>query len=155
MACPWLPDILCLSPWKISTYDELYIIFQADFIKTKPVFYKNQIKVPLEKEDGKEKIFWHLTSCDSPMGRLPELRRAERIHWIKPILENSENYEEILVFAYGEKKTARTYVWIKERDYLIVLKPLNGDRHLLLTAFFIDQPHTKRAIERKYRERAK
>ena len=83
---------------------ELYEIFVRDFIqnpcyyeKNKIVFDKNK-SINGKKEDG----FWHLiTHEDEIIGRIPEYKRAKRLHWIRPIIENYNN-PNIVNFDYSE-----------------------------------------------------
>ena len=97
-SCKWLPDIIeCsnLSEWKIYE-DKLYELFVNTFIKNHPTFNNKPVHIKKYPLDGnREHAFTHLTcktESDNPKDvndRLPDLRRAERITWIKPVIENS------------------------------------------------------------------
>ena len=152
----WLPALLSLSPWKADTYEMLYFIFRADFLITKPVFDGHNVTVPTNQEDGKESIFWHLTTTGSPDGRLPDLRRAERLPWIKPTLENCRRFPaEVMVFSYREKRSIRVYIWLPTQGYVIILKRLGNGNHMLITAFYMEREHSQEKIRRKYVGRIK
>jgi len=150
----WLPEVLSLSPWKESTYNILYNLFQVDLIRSRPVYRGNKILVPREIEDGKERIFWHLTARkDLKSGeRLPDLRRSERLLWIKPILENS-GQPEVLDWDNNEGKKVKTYVWLKEYDFIVILKKLKNDRRLLITAYYIEYENTRQKFLKKFGDR--
>jgi len=54
--------------------------------------------------------------------RLPDLRRCERLPWLKPILENPTK-PEILAWEYTEGDgTLKVYVWLKDHDYVAIMK---------------------------------
>jgi len=58
----WLPDIVCVDPWTQSTYDMLYRIFCRDIRDHDLRYIGNEVWIFPDMEDGREKIFWHLTT---------------------------------------------------------------------------------------------
>ncbi len=83
-------------------------------------------------EDGKEKIFWHLTSRKQKRTikrenryeiieeRLPDYPRAERIEWVKKIIQNHQN-PRIICFYHQEtnpNKDIRLYLWAKQDNFV-------------------------------------
>lgn len=164
----WLPAFVCVSPWRSVTYEVLYDIFRTDFLITKPAFEGHAVTIPPDQEDGKEKIFWHLTTKDCPEGRLPDLRRAERLPWIRPTVESTRSRpEEITVFSYEEKRSrkssrsgrgsggVRIYIWFPSQGYVIVLKKLGNGNHMLITAYYMEREHNQEKIQRKHSGRIK
>ncbi len=127
---------------------------------------------PEKDEDGKESIFWHLTSRqeetdgydsrqprttgrESPNtlpGRLPDLRRCERLSWIRPVLLRCpDSTQDVLDWDYMEGNgKIRTYVWLHQHDFVIILKKLRDGSSRLITSYHLDNPHQRRKIERKY-----
>jgi hypothetical protein len=150
-----LPPLHCVSPWTASTYDDLYVVF-SNAIKGGKLIYMGSVVWHFpEMEDGKEKIFWHLTSRDNKIAkdRLPDLRRSERLPWVKPILAECP-HAEVLHWDFQEgDKDIRSYVWLKDRDFIIVMKKYPDGRRRLITSFWIDQEHKRRKLEGKYKNR--
>ena len=156
-APPWLPGLLQVYPWTITTYDELYDVFRNDFVQSRPMFQGHEVWHFPEREDGREKVFWHLTSRDDdPAGeRLPDLARAERLAWIRPLLEHAAT-PEVLAWDYSEGDgSVRTYVWLKDEDFAVVLKKYPDGRRRLVTAFCVLFPRKRRELERKHANRIK
>ncbi len=153
----WLPDMFPVNPWTENTYELLYKIFERDFVNSQPYYRGYAVWFIREKEDDKEAIFWHLTSRkDKITGeRLPDLRRSERLPWARPMLDNSDK-PEVLDWDYEEGDgTVKTYVWLKDYDYLIVLKKYRDDGRRLITSFWIEYQNFKDKLKRKYEQRIK
>ncbi|MDR9769511.1 hypothetical protein [Acetomicrobium sp.] len=147
----WLPKMHPVGSLDRKTYYELYQIFRNDFILSKPLFCGKKVFIFPEMEDGKEKIFWHLTTRDDKKAkqRLPDLRRSERLPWIKPIIDNFLA-PEILVWDYEEaSKDIHTYFFFEKGDFVVILKKCNK-RLYLLTAYWIEYNHQKTKLIKKY-----
>lgn len=152
----WLPEILEVSPWTEDTPDNLYAQFTRDFKGTRlridgePVHF-----IPELENDGKEKIFWHLLERDdkSTGSRLPDLDRCARLPWIAAIICNS-NQPEVTKWDYMESSgKVNTYLWLRELDYVVILRKFdNGSRHLV-TAHSVDGCGTRRTLESKLKKR--
>jgi len=151
----WLPEMLKVNPWTDETFDMLYKVFEHDF-KNRNLHYKgfNVWYFP-EMKDGKELIFWHLTHReDKRTGqRYPDMRRSERLPWARPIIENPDK-PEVLAWDFREHdgKTV-TYVWLKDYDYLVLMKKLKDGQRRLMTSYYISYPNKRRKLEKKYRRR--
>lgn len=152
----WLPDLLELMPWKTDTFKVLYDLFKIDFIESAPVYMGKKIIVPKQKENDGEEIFNHLTSKkDEDTGeRLPDIKRAERLLWIKPIIEHADEPEIFDWDYYDEdKKRIITYLWLKDYDFIVIMKKLKNERRVLLTAYYVKYNNAKRKFEKKYADR--
>lgn len=124
----WLPNLFSVNPWTHGTYDALYSLFQEDFIKSRPAYEGQEVWFFPEKEDGKERIFWHLTSRDDKETgeRLPDLRRSERLPWARPMIDQS-HHPEVLAWDHEEGDgTVKTYVWLENYDFVVVLKNIRA-----------------------------
>src|SRR5262245_1290201 len=120
----WLPPLFKVNPWDHTTYNLLYNIFHADFVVNKTQYCKKYVNFSRTIENGKEKTFWHLTTREDRISkqRLTDFRRCERLPWLKPILENSDD-PEILAWEYMEGNGAiKIYVWLKDHDYIAIMK---------------------------------
>lgn len=151
----WLPVMFIVNPWTSGTFDDLYTIFRTDLI-IYPVNYNGfNVWFFPEMEDGKEKIFWHLTTrVDIVTGdRFPDLPRCERLPWARPIINNC-NDQEVLSWDYIEGDgVTHTYVWLNNHDYVIIMKKYTDDSRRLLTAFWVEYPNTKRKLLKKFKQR--
>jgi len=155
----WLPAQLNLDGTWQSILERLYKIFCDDFRyhQTKhrdlPVFYDNRI---IPDGQNKEEGFWHLTERkDRESGiRTYDPERSRRLPWARPIIE-SEARPEILVFDYDpqvKNKRIRRFIWLKDYDYLVILKKTKKD-YILLTAYYIDSDGRRRYYQGLYEKR--
>ncbi len=168
----WLPDLVIannLADWQ--PYQEmLYGIFREDFVDSRPVYKGKPVQIrkyPLD--DGKEKAFWHLTTVDYHDGkdRQPDIRRCERMKWVRAFIEHSDcnrseclDCEGMLVWIshkHGNSKHGsnkpRVQILLEDEKYMVVLEP-RDNYVLLITAFYLDRPHSLNKVMRDY-ERAK
>ena len=89
--------------------------------------------------DGKyEHAFIHLThknefhNSNNPNDRVPDPRRAERIGWNKPIIEqypcNEEclNCSKILYFEKLHGKNVRSYFLLKDFRFMVIIEKRNN-----------------------------
>lgn len=151
----WLPGLFSVNPWSDETYELLYAIFHADFIARKVNHNGFAVIIPKAKEEGKETTFWHITTREEKkqVERLPDHRRCERLPWLKPMLENSDRVE-VLAWEYTEGDgVIKVYVWLKEYDYVAIMKKLSKGRLILLTAFWVEYESMKRKLIKKYESR--
>lgn len=83
--------------------------------------------------------------------------RSERLHWIKPHIEEKIADSEIEVFSVNERNqrkrmnVARTYIYNKTRKYVIVLEPQtrNGESYYLLTAYYLNKEYGEKQMQKK------
>ena len=151
----WLPAMVSVNPWNIETFNILYEIFERDFKHTRPVYENRTIGVSSAMEDGKEKVFWHITHKDDKdtQQRLPDFARSARLPWVKSIIEHAQE-SEVLAWDYKESgNRVNTYVWLKDYDFLVILNKNKNGRRWLVTAYCIQYPSYRRKLERKYQQR--
>ncbi|OPL19061.1 MAG: hypothetical protein AVO35_12705 [Candidatus Aegiribacteria sp. MLS_C] len=133
----------------------LYDVFQQELVEKKLKYKGNSVWFFPERDEGKERIFWHLTHIDDESSgqRIPDPDRASKLAWIEPLL--SDPYQEgVLAWDYEEaKNTIHTYVWLVDWDYLIIMKKYPDETRRLITAHCILYPHKKRKLEKKYNNR--
>lgn len=150
--CEWLPGLVKMenyTDWK--TYEEtLYSIFKNDFIIDKTYFQDKIVNIrkhPIEY--GKEEAFFHITCKEYAQAceRVPDLRRCERIKWVKAFIEN-HLCSNICDFCSGikiwNKSTGsknRIHILLEEERYLVVIET-RPTYNLLITAFYLDQDHS-------------
>lgn len=168
----WIPQILNVRPWENDTYDMLYSVFCDDIRDTKLTYAgKNIWFFREEMEDGKEALFWHLTTREPPpiprrkqkfvnrgtyrdeTERLPDLPRCERLCWINPIICNHQK-KEVLDWDYEEGDgKIKTYLWLKEHSFLVVLKLFPDGKRRLVTSFHVNYVNKRIELERKFERR--
>jgi hypothetical protein len=153
----WLPAQAIVRPWRNNTYDLLYRIFCRDFKDTPARYRTYDVWFFSELENGKEKIFWHLTDREDPVTRTryPDLERSARLPWARAMLD-SHSATEILAWDYLEGDGGvKTYVWLKDCSYVVILKVMKNKSRRLITSFWIDYPHTRKKMMKKYEDRIK
>ena len=79
----------------------------------------------------------------------------------KPIVEH-ETAVEMLAWDFDEATKCgtaiRTYVWLKDHDYVVVLErqqKLKGDVFMLITSFYLDYEGKRRDLQSRYERRRK
>lgn len=151
----WLPPMFAVSPWTETTFDGLYAVFKTDFLDRAASYGSRPVWIFSDRERGKEKMFWHLTEKEDKTlgGRVADLRRAERLPWSRPMLDHITDLQ-VVHWDYEEgDKTIKTYVWLKDFDFVIVLKRMPDLSRRLITSFYVDYANKKRDLERKYKQR--
>lgn len=148
----WLPGLEeydGYADW--SAYEtRLYEIFKDDFINHHPDFEGKRVAIrkhPIEY--GKEEAFFHITCQDYQKNnaRVPDLRRCERIRWVKAFIENYNcdstkcvECEGVKVWTEPYKNTSRVHILLEEEKYIVVIER-RETYNLLITAFYFDHEH--------------
>jgi hypothetical protein len=170
-----LPEMAIVYPWTSTTYEMLYKIFCRDIRDHIPQYMGHNVWIYRDMEDGKEILFWHLTTrtskqkmiprrklkfypdnqvCSEPE-RLPDLRRCERLPWVKPLIERSSE-PEVLSWDYEEcDLTIKTYIWVKDYDFVVIMKKYSDGKRRLITSFYVDENYKRDDFKRKYENRIK
>lgn len=145
----WLPDLITLSAFdgKWNPYVEaVYDVFRRDFVASQPLL--NGVNVGVRRQpsyDQKEFTFWHCVSEGRvEADRIPDIRRCERIPWMRPIIEHDT---EVDVWEGRKNGDDRLYLWFNEQ-YLVVLGVRTG-HYMLITAFLTDRRHTQDKLRRE------
>lgn len=141
----------CVDEKVVLAYD----VFKRDFIKTKlylaqKIYINPQIH---KKQNGKEKIFWHITTRENARSKQREFdeQRASRIGWIKEIIDNY-THQEIKMFYHREKRDIRLYLWLYNYDFVVILQKLGKSSSFLVTSFYIDKGYNKKIYQTRYEE---
>jgi hypothetical protein len=137
--------------------NHLYSIFINDF-SLNPIFINgirlrynnNRSNHPICK--GKAQAFEHIITRESKYSqkRNFDANRANKIHWIKPIIENSLNprikyFEEI-----NHNNQKQLFFWFKEKDFVVIVRAVNPN-FLLITAYLVDSYERKNFSEKYLR----
>jgi transcription initiation factor IIE alpha subunit len=61
---------------------------------------------------------------------------------------------EILAWDQEEGDgTVKTYVWLHEQDFIIIMKKYPDNTRRLITSFWVEYEHTRRKFRKKYNHR--
>jgi hypothetical protein len=132
------PDLLPLATYggDWEAYEaELYSIFMADLAHGRIRFEGLRVGCRRKPEtEGKWASFWHLVQEGRVEDdRLPDLRRFERIRWVRWVIENAVEHAEIDIWQNTRGTEVNTLLWYRE-EYLVVLGQ-RQDYWLLRTAY--------------------
>lgn len=154
----WLPEMINMDGKWEQKIIELYNIFEKDFVIGKPFFNAFVVWWDRRVIDGNyPEGFWHIITRGAANKRIPDFRRSERLPWCGPSISHS-NDPIIKVWDYQESKTIRTYLWLEDYDYVIILQKRNtkiGFVADLITAFHVDGNRTKLQLSTKYNQRVR
>ena len=128
------------------------------------IFREKQIR-PL-KTDGEldlGRVFRHLTTeevQDSEAGhkkRVFELHRSQRLHWLRPHIDETIE-DKVIVFSVLEKKKKKqkiiTYVYNVTQKYVVVLEPQrSGTDYYLLTAYYLNRDYGVKMMDKKLKKK--
>jgi hypothetical protein len=169
----WLPPMAQVNPWTPDKYEMLYAIFCRDIRDSNLQYRGCRVWIYRKLEDGKEEIFWHLTSREVkptpiprrqrhffPAGqthltqqRTTDPKRCERLPWIKPLIQHPTD-PEVLAWDYLEGDgSVKTYVWLKAENFVVIMKKLPDGQRRLVTSFYVDEEYKRKDFERKYANR--
>lgn len=154
-----LPDKLYFGGSYDEIIDELHKIFLTDIKKHDlryqglPIVFDNRRDIEYHYEEG----FWHIITRGKG-DRSLDFKRAKRLPWLKPIIENHNNADILLWIEEDTdkkgKRVTKTYFWYKNGKYLIVLteKP---NRYFLATAFYVNSGRNEQYYWKRYQNAQK
>ncbi|MBY0232624.1 MAG: hypothetical protein K2W96_25365 [Gemmataceae bacterium] len=155
----WLPPLILMEEhdhdWK-RYVEAVYAVFRADFVLSQPRFAGLWVRHRREPiYDGREAGFWHcIQEGEVEDARLPDLRRCERIRWIRAVIEHADD-ERVDVWENERGGERNTLIWFDE-EYLIVLRhrtrQRDGFRYLMLWTAYGTTEERRRAQLRKERD---
>lgn len=147
-----LPDLISFNDFDgdWTRYENgLYAIFQGDILRYDLRFRGAKVTARRNPEhERKWAGFWHLISEGRVEDdRLPDLRRCERLTWIRWIIENADSCGEIDVWENRRGRETNTLLWFRE-EYLVVLSA-RSENFLLKTAYCTEREHRVRKLKRE------
>ena len=146
----WWGDLLELSGDPLEYIEVLYTHFTRDFIDTKPEFEGQAVHHDKNDDGGKCACFVHITNKDDEDagGRVMDLRRCERIGWIRPIIENHTN-TDVLVWEEQKGKQVRKFLYLADERFLVILQAFKYG-YLLVTAYHVDSDRGHQRFVKKH-----
>ena len=132
----------------------LYKIFQDDFINCR-CYLADKIYIDPKSDklkDGKEEIFWHVTTKDNPRSKKREFdrERASRLKWIKNIIHNYHHDDIKLFYHYEKNKKIRLYLWAEKVDFIVIIQKLGRKSSYLVTSFYINKNYNRKIYSKRY-----
>lgn len=151
----WLPEPLNYDDFG-GKWDKfltsVYGIFERDFKYSRPIFKEHPIIYNSTLVAGKEEAFWHITSSSDIVtgNREPNMRRCERIGWIKSIIEHA-NDEYVKMWENKRGSSIHILLWLEELDYMVILRE-RRNRAVLLSAIYVDQNRRRRNLRKEWEQ---
>ena len=156
-----MPPLVPCTDWShFSEYeDDIYDLFCRDFIDTYPLFEGKPVRIRKEPMvEGWYQAFFHVTSSEYIPGRdrFPDIKRCERILWIRAFIENYNcdpslcpHCDGIKVWEEPYKTYKRIHLLLEEENYMVIIE--RRDKYvLLITAMYFDYPHSLEKQLKKY-----
>lgn len=165
MEC-WIPELETIDDYnKWSQYiDHIYEIFKENFKDNIPLYCGKPVYIRKEPiEYGKEESFFHITCNDyaKNCNRSPDIRRCERIRWVRAFIENAYKCEECIegcsgIIMWEEQYHGKTRIHIFHEDerYIVVIEK-RKEYYSLVTAFYIEYDHTIDKYLKRYERNKK
>lgn len=147
-----LPDLLYLNDyggdWK-AYLEAIYSVYTIDILQGRPMFRGTRVssrRVP--ESGGKGAGFWHVISEGrTEADRLINLRRCERIRWIRYAIDNADADPDIGVWENQRGNETNILLWTRE-EYLVILGR-RADYYLLRSAYVTDKQHNIVTLRRE------
>lgn len=129
--------------------DKLFERFKSDFFDESILIDGTKFKVKIHPYNPRKdnlpsfyghyyEKFVHLITRKQNRKRFFEEERANRIHWIKPILEHRES-PLISHFKFRESDgNIRDYLWYKNKKYMVIIQKITSE-YILITGFCVDE----------------
>ena len=124
--------------------NEMYTIFLNDIVRT-PILIKgiqlisnrNKSKHPICK--GKSQGFEHIITRESKHNKRRNFdnERANKIHWIKPIIENVSDVRIKYFEEVNDKGFNQLFYWYEEKNFIVIVREINP-KLMLITSFSVD-----------------
>jgi len=123
----------------------MYGAFLNDLINNPIIINGKTLKVDTTKSRhpicrNKMKGFEHIITRESTLKgeRDFDRERANKIHWIKPIIENFKDTRIKYFEAINDKGLNQQHYWYREKSFIVIIREVNPDL-MLITSFSIDK----------------
>jgi len=128
---------------------KMYGVFLNDFVKN-PIningdnlkFNKSKSRNPICR--GKFQGFEHIITRKSKLSgkRTFDKRRANKIHWIRPIIEYVKDDRIIYFERINDKGFNQQFYWYNEKQFIVIIRETQPE-YFLITAFVVDDSNNK------------
>lgn len=146
----WWGGLIELSGDPLEYIELLYTHFTRDFIDNRPQFEGEQVLHDARDDGGKCACFVHITNKDDEDAgdRVIDLRRCERIAWIRPIIDNHTS-NDVLRWEEEKPKGNRIFLYLESERFLVILQKFKYG-YMLVTAYYVDHNKTHQRYLKKY-----
>lgn len=140
----------------ITNYlNRLYQFFIDELLNNRFILKDSKIKIDIKRDaQNHYESFWHLISEGSD-DREFNVKRAERLHWIKHLLTNEEcnicsNY---YYFEEQIKNRISAYVLCEQLNYIIIFRKTTN-AYYLMTAYYLNENKKSKYVDKaiKYKK---
>lgn len=133
------PDLKHFGGDWVAYEADIYSIFVAELANGALQYEGLRVGCRRHPEtEGKWASFWHLVQEGRvEEERLPDLRRCERIRWVRWVIENAQAHADIDVWQNKRGSEVNALLWYRE-EYIVILGERRG-YWLLRTAYCTDQ----------------
>lgn len=146
-----LPEKIQIPDDAITQIPELFKTFKKDFIDNKTYFMAYPVIVaPPKNGETYPEVFWHIISQQTQKGsknnntRLIDYKRAKRLCWIKPIIQQYKD-EQLTSWRSKEfdkntgKEIYKYYFWYKEGKFMVILNCIETKtkKFFIATSFYV------------------
>ncbi len=136
--------------------DVLYEYFKQDFILDKPKYKGVSLRLKrMPIRNNREATFYHITTKGKDEeNRQIDVPRAERIRWIKPIIESNDKI--LMVWENNRKKEENILIFYEQENFLIVLRK-RAKGLMFWTSYYVDKCYKIKLIKEynKYHKKLK
>jgi hypothetical protein len=135
---------------------QLYKVFKSDFIDRELEIGGLKVKIILSnsKVDGYTQYpetFVHLITRKSIGGkRVFDRHRANKLHWVRCILENRNEAEISYFESMDSHGVIKDHFWFVDGYFLVIMKKVAPD-YLIISSFHIDNDKNRKYFEGKLR----
>ena len=151
---PYFDDNVINTDIDYSQIDLLYNIYLEDFSNNKLIINDKLIRINKNLSNVNEfkkyhSTFHHIITRNSHLlyTRVYDCHRANRIHWIKPILLN-KNHKDILYYKWKDSDgVCKEHFYYLSKNFMVVLKTISEDFQIV-TAFCVDDEDKFKFFER-------
>jgi hypothetical protein len=151
-----LPEIIELNNHNgnIDEYEGVIHKCYLDIFRNPEIFFNGKqvlpIKYPIQHK-GRHWTFSHMTSNGKIEDeREYDLRRCERVPWVKPILQNLNN-PVLKIWKQRRNSKNRIAIWHEKENFMIVLEE-RGKIYVLVTTFITKAKKYKDQYLKEYSE---
>jgi hypothetical protein len=151
----WLPDIHEIAQYggDWEAYEEaVYRIYCGDWVYGQSARFRGaEIRCRQHpSEGGREYSFLKLTSGEDEREgeRLPDLRRCERIGWIRPVVERGDT-ADTRTWANTRGTERNVLIALPDFSYVVVLSHRTG-YFLLKTAYYAEYQRRRDTFHREW-----
>lgn len=145
----WVPDLIPFEGDWSQYVDQIYAAFRKNLLQQPVYFCGRRVSVRAEpRDEGKEAGFWHaISEGEDEEARIPDLRRCERIEWVRALIEaDSSLVCEWQTVRGSDRRIVRA---LPDFSYVVVL----ADRKkyvLFITAYCVEREHRRRKLESEW-----